>query len=630
MKARNKRSRVIAWRGIQWHAIQWRTLLFASLITLLSGCHLPLPDGVAPETPSRLMGTLAIGLVVVAALLVVAVLLFVLLERRPSVDRVEKLENTSASETPDLTAMDVLPQQTLLGQGRYRVLDVYTAAETLDEANIYTARGTTPLSRCPQCNAPIVGEDVQSCAHCGADLRGITLIYPKFLVRETADAQTFETSAKVTALRLRHPALILPEDVFTETTFAPTRHYRVEPVFKRAQDVASPQPAEKVLRWGTALAQGMAYLHQHYVTLQKIDLEHIVISKGIAWHVCIDNVSLLPREAHGQADVYFAENVRALAETLLALLGESSDETLSNNTSAFEMLTALLERVQQTGKTADVFAAVLESALRGLHAPENVHVRVGALTDVGRLRELNEDSVLALDLTERFAALSLPVGVYAVADGMGGHAAGDVASQLTIQTIKEAVDSLRLEADEKLPDVQAWLEQIVVTVNQAVYTQRRAAGNDMGCTLVLALTVGGHATIANIGDSRAYWLSADDAQQITTDHSLVERLVAAGHITAQEARQHPRRNVIYRVVGDKPKADYDLFEQVLAPGEALLLCSDGLSGMLSDTRIWVLWQAAPSPQAACEQLVEAANQAGGTDNISVIIVQVDAVGASKP
>jgi serine/threonine protein phosphatase PrpC len=255
-------------------------------------------------------------------------------------------------------------------------------------------------------------------------------------------------------------------------------------------------------------------------------------------------------------------------------------------------------------------------------------LQVGVCTDVGRVRALNEDSVLTLDLTERFAGLGLPVGVYAVADGMGGHAAGDVASQLTIQTIQEAVDGLRLEAEGKLPDARAWLDQLVVTVNQAVYTQRRAADNDMGCTLVLALLIAGHATIANIGDSRAYWLSADGTTQITTDHSLVERLVAAGHITAQEAREHPRRNVIYRVVGDKPKADYDLFEQVLAPGEALLLCSDGLSGMVPDAHIWALWHAAPSPQVACEQLVEAANQAGGIDNISVVIVQVDAVDVS--
>lgn len=608
----------------------WRAVLFVVLVLTLSACHLPLPGGVAPEIPGRLLVALLGGVLVAGALLIAVLLLFVR-SRNPGVNRGEKLFHTSGRKKANAAALATLPERTLVGEGRYLVLNVQAAAEMPDAAqNIYAVRGTTALTRCPYCDAPIGGEETRACARCGADLRGITLIYPKFLMRETVDPQMFQVSAELAALRLRHPALILPEDVFTETTFEPPRHYRVEPVLKRAQDVSSPQPVEKVLQWGVALAQGMAYLHQYYITLQQIDLEHIVIGDSIARHVCIDNVSLLPREVHAQADIYFAENVRALAALLLALLGTSLDSASADGASVAEPLITLLTRAQQMGKTADVFAAVLEGALRGLHAPENVRVRVGMLTDVGRMRTMNEDSVLALDLTERFATLGVPVGVYAVADGMGGHAAGDIASQLTIQAIQETVDSLRLETEGKLPDARIWLEQIVIAANQAVYTQRRIADSDMGCTLVLALAMGGHATIANIGDSRAYWLSADGAAQITTDHSLVERLVAAGHITAQEAREHPRRNVIYRVVGDKPKADFDLFEQVLAPGEALLLCSDGLSGMVPDARIWTLWHAAPSPQAACEHLVAAANQAGGNDNISVIIVQVDAPDASQP
>jgi protein phosphatase len=587
----------------------------------LSACHLPSPDGVA-ETPPRLLVTLVAGLVVAGALLMAVLLLFALLKNRRA-GRVEGPDIIVAPEIPDAVAPDPLPEQTLLAAGRYLVLNIQTGREMTDAAqNTYAARGTTPLSRCPHCDAPIGGEETRACARCGADLRGLTLIYPKYILRETIDARAFQPSAQVAALHLRHPALIVPEDVFTETTFDPPRYYRVEPVIKRAQDVTSPQPAEKVLQWGVGLAQGMAYLHQHDVILQEIDLEHLTFSDHIARYVCIDNVSLLPPEVYAQADAYFAQNVRALAHLLLALLGAPENGT--------KLLSSLLSRAQQTAKTADVLAAVLEGALRGLSAPEDVHVQVGVLTDVGHVRTLNEDSVLVLDLAERFAASGLPVGVYAVADGMGGHAAGDVASQLTIQTIREAVDTLQLESDEKPPDARVWLEQIVAMANQAVYTQRRAADSDMGCTLVLALTIAGQATIANIGDSRAYWLSADGATQITTDHSFVERLVAAGHITTEEARQHPRRNVIYRVVGDKPKADFDLFEQALAPGEALLLCSDGLSGMLPDARIWALWRAAPSPQVACEQLIEAANQAGGTDNISVIIVQVDMVGASQP
>ncbi len=177
-------------------------------------------------------------------------------------------------------------------------------------------------------------------------------------------------------------------------------------------------------------------------------------------------------------------------------------------------------------------------------------------------------------------------------------------------------------ASEALPDARQWLTAATQAANRAVYEQRRVAGTDMGTTLVMALFVGANATIANVGDSRAYLLDQDGITQITTDHSLVERLVATGQITPEEARNHPQKNVIYRVIGDKTRVEADLFERRLAPGEALLLCSDGLSGMLPDEQIWHVWRTSTSPQGACDRLVEVANQAGGEDNIAVVIVQV--------
>jgi serine/threonine protein phosphatase PrpC len=124
-----------------------------------------------------------------------------------------------------------------------------------------------------------------------------------------------------------------------------------------------------------------------------------------------------------------------------------------------------------------------------------------------------------------------------------------------------------------------------------------------------------------VGDSRAYLINEDGISQITTDHSLVERLVAMGQITADEARVHPQRNVIYRTIGDKEEAEADFFVRQLKPGDSLLLCSDGLSGKVEDAEIWRLVRRGRSPQEACEQLVQAANDNGGDDNITVIIVQ---------
>ncbi|HOU11855.1 MAG TPA: Stp1/IreP family PP2C-type Ser/Thr phosphatase [Anaerolineae bacterium] len=557
-----------------------------------------------------------LALALTGVLLLVVALLFLLRKRRPGDSPVAA---TVYLSHPAPSAPAVLPEKTLLGNGRYRILNVQAASETV---NVYAARGTAPINRCPRCDTAIEGDEVQFCTHCGTDLSHVTLVYPKFLVRETAEAQALSESSQLVALHLSHPALILPVDVFMETAFGPLRYYRVEPAIKRS--VEAPYLLDKVLAWGIALAQGMAYVHQRYVVLRHVDAEHVVIEDGRASFVCIDNARILPQDAYAQAASDFAENVRALARLLLTWLHGAS--AAGQEVQSSVSVVALLTQAQETGMSADALATSLEQALYQARAHRNVRFQIGCQTDVGRVRSLNEDSVLARDFSERFQALGAPVGVFAVADGMGGHAAGDVASQLIISTLIEETANLDTLADkEALFPARAWLEQAVMAANQAVHAHRKAADNDMGSTLVLALVTGAHVIVANMGDSRAYHLTEDGARQITTDHSLVERLVAVGQITAQEAREHPRRNVIYRVVGDKPKPEFDLFEQLLAPGEAVLLCSDGLSGMVPDAQIWQMWRDAPSPQAACDRLVEAANRAGGTDNISVVIVQIVAV-----
>jgi protein phosphatase len=211
---------------------------------------------------------------------------------------------------------------------------------------------------------------------------------------------------------------------------------------------------------------------------------------------------------------------------------------------------------------------------------------------------------------------------------MGGHAAGDVASGLAINTMAEKmatdllVPQLTGEIDAEVFDAQRWLADAVQAANVVVYAHRQSTGTNMGTTLVAALLIGDTAHIANVGDSRTYLVTNDGTiRQITTDHSLVERLVALGQIQPEEARVHPQRNVIYRTIGDKEDAEVDFFVQKLNPGDSLLLCSDGLTGKLEDTEIWQLVDHSRSPQEACEQLVQAANDNGGDDNVTVIIVQ---------
>jgi serine/threonine protein phosphatase PrpC len=242
---------------------------------------------------------------------------------------------------------------------------------------------------------------------------------------------------------------------------------------------------------------------------------------------------------------------------------------------------------------------------------------------VGHVRKLNEDSLLVIDATPATGSAKLSVGAFAVADGVGGHAAGDVASQLTVEAISRFGDDLRRAVETgQPPDTEAWLARAAKAANQAVYAERGAASNDMGSTLVMALVVGRAATVLNVGDSRAYRLRPQGIRQISTDHSLVQRLIEIGQLTPEEARRHPQKSVIYRVIGDSADLAMDLFDVVLSPGEAMLLCSDGLSDLVLDDVIWRAWRDASSPQVACDQLVALAKEGGGYDNITVVIVQL--------
>ena len=248
---------------------------------------------------------------------------------------------------------------------------------------------------------------------------------------------------------------------------------------------------------------------------------------------------------------------------------------------------------------------------------------------MGQLRELNEDSLLTLDLVWNNKSVSRPLGLFVVADGMGGHEGGEVASGLLVRAVAQyAVSELlpRTTASGGEPlEFGAWLSAAIQAGNVEVFERSETAGTDMGTTVVAALMAGNEAYIAHVGDSRAYRINDAGIEQITVDHSLVESLVASNQITREEARHHPQSNVIYRTIGDKRQVTVDLDLVTLAPGDSLLLCSDGLSGMLTDDQLQRLVATAASPQAACDALIAAANRAGGEDNITAIVVRAEAL-----
>jgi serine/threonine protein phosphatase PrpC len=228
---------------------------------------------------------------------------------------------------------------------------------------------------------------------------------------------------------------------------------------------------------------------------------------------------------------------------------------------------------------------------------------VGAATDVGQVRGHNEDAYLIDDR----------LGLVAVADGMGGHQAGEVASATALEALRAAVTS-----GEGIRDA-------VTAANEAVYdkstTDERLHG--MGTTLTAGtLAAGGTLLLGHVGDSRAYVLHDGELRRLTTDHSLVEELIQAGELTEAEAEADPRRSMITRALGIEPGVDVDLYPTPLVSGDRLVLCSDGLTGMVSDSDIHRVLTTELDPTAAAQRLVDAANAAGGIDNITTLVVDV--------
>jgi serine/threonine protein phosphatase PrpC len=244
---------------------------------------------------------------------------------------------------------------------------------------------------------------------------------------------------------------------------------------------------------------------------------------------------------------------------------------------------------------------------------------------VGKQRELNEDSLLAITTTMAGNSGNLPFGLYIVADGMGGHQFGEVASNAAIRTVAGYVLRkfhpylFHIKADAMDESFQEIMQAAVSEAQRAI--QREAPGS--GTTLTAALVLGQQITVAHVGDSRAYFIYPDGrTESLTRDHSLVKRLEELGHITPDEAVNYPHRNVLYRALGQGEILDPDIFTVGFPQPGSLMICSDGLWGVLTEEELVRSINEAPSLQRACQTLVNAANAAGGPDNISVILVQL--------
>jgi serine/threonine protein phosphatase PrpC len=248
-----------------------------------------------------------------------------------------------------------------------------------------------------------------------------------------------------------------------------------------------------------------------------------------------------------------------------------------------------------------------------------VQIAFGYRSDVGMVRSGNEDNVFAEADDKR--------GVFVVADGMGGHAAGEVASEMAVQIVARTLMPLE---SVKPPEAAEKMAQSLRDANRAIYERMLAEVDKqgMGTTASVLMLSDSEYLIGQVGDSRIYLLRDGALRQVTKDHSYVQEQVDAGLLTPEQARYHPYSNVITRCVGANESVDVDVYRGEVLPGDVLLVASDGLTGMVDDRRLQQILLARSTPSRIVDALIAEANGRGGLDNITAIVIQVGAVGAS--
>lgn len=555
-----------------------------------------------------------------------------LLEESHREELAEGMPEESTTPTQPLVAQVEAETETRLQPGT-RVGD-YEIVEFVEErAGLPVYRAQAPADRCSQCGTLVGDSDARYCEECGAELLPRDVLLVEQDEKAPAGGPALVTNLPDDPLR----ALLPPVDTLT----ADGRDYLIlegtVPGYQSLAELLStrgdaPQePAaldeSDALPIATQLAKLLEFLHAHAIALGDLSLAQLLI--GPQRRLRLRDVSDLQPLTDKARDA----DLRQLAATIEDLTRTPREtRKLSTDTLDSQPLPPdSLDEVLALGRTgglpdASAWVRALEAIAASKRSIRGLKTRLGARTDVGVQREIDEDSLMTQELRIALTGVYVNAGIYVVADGMGGHAAGEIASALAVQAAANSIAEQLIALASASGDVTdeglgALIKTAVEEANLAVYKESRRRQNDMGTTMTLALVVGDRCVIGNVGDSRTYLVRDGELKRISKDHSLVMRLVDLGQISEDEIYTHPHRSAILRSLGEKPNVETDLFPLRLLPGDTLFLCSDGQWEMVRNPRMQEVITTVDDPQAAANQLVDEANQNGGEDNITVVLVR---------
>jgi serine/threonine protein phosphatase PrpC len=450
--------------------------------------------------------------------------------------------------------------------------------------------------KCWECGDLETARTEKQCRSCGAPLKD-----RRFLVSSRWESTSFDPYEALFAKGLQHPGLVAPIDLIR----LPDQLLSIVPYAGEGLmiDEASPLGNQRILDVAQRIAGTLAFLHTNGVRLKWLNRANLLIAPD-------NTVRLYDLEVEAVAPDAITNGLRGGE---LASIGDMLRRYCDVEA---EALAQFLETVEGGNyPTPAAFGRAVEQRFDAF-AAINYKPLIGAMSDVGLTRQLNEDNW-------GWRKLSPRATLYVVADGMGGHDGGEVASALAVQTICRVAREREAAVAPGHDAVENLLDEAFQTANNTIKEQAEEKGTDMGTTLVAVLLLDGNlAFLANVGDSRCYRIRGQHLQQLSRDHSLVAKMVERGRITAEEARHHPHSNILLRTVGTERDVDIDISRIELESGDRLLMCTDGLWGEVEDRDIEAILNTYQDPRVAARELVRAAHHGGGKDNVTLLLFTV--------